>query len=168
MLKNPEFQQNCKPMPHIQIPWIVCGTYKGNPNLLPRWLEICKRLWNDSNGGRQRVRSMRLEAWSIQNNDAPYHELAMTFRVCFQWFSVSGKLFFHLACSMSSICLWWVNLSLIYGKFPASLMMLSVCYSCLLIFLVRIIKASKVVYKYPQFLIRVLVQIKNGDKSFWK
>jgi hypothetical protein len=39
---------------------------------------------------------------------------------------------------------------------------------CLLVFLVRRIKASKVVYKYPQFLIRVLVQIENADKSFWK
>lgn len=33
---KPEFQQNCNPMPHIQIPWIVCGTYKGNPNQLRR------------------------------------------------------------------------------------------------------------------------------------
>jgi hypothetical protein len=33
---KPEFQQNCNPMPHIQIPWIVCGTYKGKPNPLRR------------------------------------------------------------------------------------------------------------------------------------
>jgi len=40
------------------------------------------------------------------------------------------------------------------------------CMECLLILLVRRIKVSKVVYKYPQFIIRVLVQIENGDKSF--
>jgi hypothetical protein len=52
-----------------------------------------------------------------------------------------------------------------------ALCVLFLCTLCMerrLIFLVRRIKASKVVFKYPQFIIRVLVQIENGDKSFWK
>jgi hypothetical protein len=48
------------------------------------------------------------------------------------------------------------------------LFLCTLCMECLLIFVVRKIKASKVVYKYPQFIIRVLVQIENGAKSFWE
>jgi hypothetical protein len=63
------------------------------------------------------------------------------------------------------------NLWKIYSITDDALCVLSLCMlrmECLLIFLVRRKKASKVVYKHPQFMIRVLVQIENGDKSFWK
>ncbi len=58
---KPEFQQNCNPMDCMRYllgkPQSAAKTKK-----ISGRLEICIRLWSDSNGGRQRVRSMRLLA----------------------------------------------------------------------------------------------------------